>query len=100
MASACLWGGPIFIRDANGVAVDGALITINITGTDTPAEVWHDAGRTVPWDQPLTCDANGSPGALVFVSPTPTLDIFVTDANGVDVPGYQALAWTPYDLAS
>lgn len=98
MAAACLFGGPIVIRDAAGAAVDGALINVYQTGTQTPASVYHNAGLSVAWTQPIECDADGSPGGLVFVPATPTLDIVVTDADGVEIPAYTVDAWTPYTV--
>jgi hypothetical protein len=88
------------IRAASGAAVDGALITVFETGTSTPAGTFHDADLTNPWTQPIECDADGSPEGLVFVDQTPALDVFVTDANGVSIPAYNAIAWSPYALGS
>lgn len=100
MAAACLFAGPIVIRDAAGAAVDGALIYVYETGTSTPAVVYHDSDLSVPWTQPIECDADGSPGGLVFVDQTPALDVVVTDADAVSIPAYSATAWSPYALGS
>lgn len=100
MAAAMLWGGPIFIRDATGAAVSGALITVNQAGLSTPAVVYHDSDLSEPWTQPIECNSNGSPGGPVFVSPTPSLDVTVTDADEVPLPDYETLNWTPYVLES
>ena|SRR5882672_4957876 len=99
MASAALWGGPIVIRFPTGAVVDGALITIFVAGTATPAVVYHDTDRVTPWTQPIETDATGSPGGLVFVSPTVALDIFTTDADSVAINEYSVLAWSPYALS-
>lgn len=96
MSAACLFAGPLVIRDAAGAAVSGALIHIYETGTSTPAVVYHDSSLSTAWTQPIECDADGSPGGLIFVDSTPALDIAVTDADAVSIPAYSVTAWSPY----
>lgn len=100
MAAACLWAGPVVIRDAEGSAVSGALIHIYETGTSTPAVVYHDPSLSTAWTQPIECDADGSPGGLIFVDSTPALDVVVTDADAVSIPAYSCEAWSPYEVGS
>ncbi len=101
MAASTLFADPfVTITDANGDPVPGALITIFVAGSSTPAVVYHDSGLSTAWTQPIECESDGKTLGPVFVPQTPSLKVVVTDASSVPVPPYPIDDWTPYVLAS
>lgn len=101
MSAATLFAAPfLFITDDDGVPVPGALIYIYEAGTTNEITVYHDSDLSDPWTQPIECDANGKTDGPVFVSPTPSLKVAVTDADEVPVAPYPIDNWTPYVLES
>lgn len=100
MAAATLFAGPfVFITDDDGHPVPGALITVFQAGTSSPIAVYHNSDLNIEWTQPIECDSNGKTDGPVFVSPTPSLKIVVTDADLVPVPPFPVDHITPYELA-
>ena len=99
MAAAMLFAAPfITVTDDNGFPVAGALISIFEAGTASSVDVFHDSDLENAWTQPIQCDANGKTSGPIFVSPTPSLKIVVTDSDEVPVPPYPVDDWTPYAL--
>jgi hypothetical protein len=99
MSAATLFAEPFaFITDDNGVPVDGAKISVFEAGTSTPVPVYHDSDLMTAYTQPIECESNGKTLGPIFVSPTPSLKIVVTDANDVPVPPYPIDDWTPYSI--
>lgn len=73
--------------DANGDPVSGALLTLFLSGTTTPATVYTDADLTTPHSSPIVADSAGVFPAF-FVASTTQLKATVTDADEVTLPGY------------
>lgn len=83
-----------------GAPLEGAKAYFFITGTSTPQPVYHDSDLSVAWTQPIVTNAAGISSDPIFVTPTPSLKILITDANDVNLPGYPMSNWTPYALAT
>lgn len=70
--------------DDDGLIMPGALLSFFLSGTSTPATVYHDADLSTPWTQPAECDANGR--IVVYLDPAVgNLKMTMTDADGVSV---------------
>lgn len=67
-----------------GVPLNGALLYFYLSGTLTPAPVYHDAALSTPWVFPAPTDSAGR--IVVYLDPAVgALKLIVTDANGVPV---------------
>lgn len=67
--------------DDNGVIMPGALLSFFLSGTSTPATVYHDADLSAPWTQPAECDMFGR--IVVYLDPAVgNLKLTMTDADG------------------
>jgi hypothetical protein len=70
--------------DDDGLIMPGALLSFFLSGTSTPAVVYHDGDLLVPWTQPAVCDAAGR--IVAYLDPaTGDLKMTMTDALGVPV---------------
>lgn len=70
--------------DDDGLVMPGALLSFFLSGTSTPAVVYHDGDLLVPWTQPAVCDAAGR--IVVYMDPAVgDLKMTMTDADGVPV---------------
>jgi hypothetical protein len=70
--------------DDDGLLLPGALLSFFLSGTTTPAVVYHDSDLLVPWTQPAICDAAGR--IVVYMDPAVgDLKMTMTDALGVPV---------------
>lgn len=68
--------------DDDGLIMPGALLSFFLSGTSTPAVVYHDADLLVPWTQPAVCDAAGR--IVVYLDPAiGNLKMTMTDSLGV-----------------
>lgn len=68
--------------DDNGDIEPFALLNFYLSGTSTPATVYHDANLSTPWTQPAVADASGR--IVVYLSPsTGNLKLIATDSLGV-----------------
>jgi len=66
----------------DGFIVPGALLSFFLSGTSTPAPVYHDADLTTAWTQPAACDASGR--IVVYLDPAVgNLKMTITDSLGV-----------------
>lgn len=78
----------------------GYQLSFTEAGTSTPVNVWTDSDLTVAWAQPIVFNAAGEPDGPIYLSPTPALKVFLTDAGGVSVAGYPIDAYSPAELGS
>lgn len=70
--------------DDTGQIIPGALLNFYLSGTVTPAEVYHDADLQTAWSQPAECDAYGR--IVVYLDPSVgNLKLIQTDPDGVPV---------------
>lgn len=70
--------------DDDGLIMPGALLSFFLSGTVTPAVVYHDGDLLVPWTQPAICDAAGR--LVAYMDPSVgDLKMTMTDADGVPV---------------
>jgi hypothetical protein len=83
-----------------GVPLVGAKIYVYVTGTTTPEPVYHDSSLGSAWTQPIVTTANGISSDPIYVSPTPSLKVLITDADNVALPGYPMDPWSPYALVT
>lgn len=74
--------------DANGEPLAGGLVSTFIPSSATPKLSWQDAAETIPNDNPIVLDANGS--CLLYGAGT--YQITVTDALGNSIPAYSGLS--------
>jgi hypothetical protein len=75
------WWAPL---DDVGLIMPGAKLSFFLSGTSTPAVVYHDADLTSPWTQPAIVDAFGR--IVIYTDPaTGNLKLMFTDANDVPV---------------
>jgi len=66
----------------DGFIVPGALLSFFLSGTSTPAPVYHDADLTTAWTQPAACDASGR--IVIYLDPAVgNLKMTITDSLGV-----------------
>ena len=54
--------------DDAGDPVSGAQLFFTLSGTSTPATVYHDAALTTPWTNPAVCDSAGR--IVVYLDPS------------------------------
>lgn len=67
-----------------GVPLNGALLYFYLSGSGTPATVYHDAAMTTPWSFPAVTDSAGR--IVVYLDASMgALKLILTDANGVPV---------------
>jgi hypothetical protein len=83
-----------------GAPLVGAKIYVYVTGTTTPSPVYHDSGLSSAWTQPIVTTANGISSDPIYVTPTPSLKVLITDSADVALPGFPIDPWTPYALAT
>jgi hypothetical protein len=70
--------------DNNGAIMPGALLNFYLSGTSTPALVYHDANLGSAWTQPVVCDSFGR--AVIYLNPaTGNLKLIMTNSLGVPV---------------
>ena len=70
--------------DDDGAVMPGALMNFYLSGTSTPATVYHDADLADPWTDPVEADANGR--FVAYLDPAVgNLKLIMTDADGVPV---------------
>lgn len=84
MALGVLFAPPYFTAEnAAGVPYDGAQLYFYLSGTLTPADVYHDADLATPWTFPAVTDSAGR--IVVYMDPSlGNLKLVLTDAD--DVP--------------
>lgn len=71
------------LEDANGTPYNGAHLYFYLSGTLTPAAVYHDAALVTPWTFPAVTDSAGR--IIVYLDPLlGNLKLVMTDPN--DVP--------------
>jgi hypothetical protein len=67
--------------DDNGLIVPGAIMNFYLSGTTTPATVYHDADLSSAWTQPPECDTFGR--FLAYFDPAVgNLKLIMTDPDG------------------
>lgn len=70
--------------DDTGTIMNGAKLYFYLSGTLTPATVYHDAALGTPWTFPATTDSAGR--IVVYLDPSlGNLKLVMTDSNGVPV---------------
>ena len=70
--------------DDVGAIIPGAIMNFYLSGTSTPATVYHDADLASAWTQPPECDAFGR--FLAYLDPSVgNLKLIMTDPDGVPV---------------
>jgi hypothetical protein len=68
--------------DDDGAIAPGALLNFFLSGTSTPATVYHDANLGTPWTQPAVADTAGR--IVVYLDPAVgNLKLIATDSLGV-----------------
>jgi hypothetical protein len=81
--AAVLGPQPFFeVFDDDGIIVPFAQLHWTLSGTSTPATVWHDAAMTAAWTDPVVCDAAGR-ALIYFDAATGNLKLRIADALGV-----------------
>lgn len=70
--------------DDDGLIMPGALLSFFLSGTSTPAAVYHDADLTTAWIVPAPCDSAGR--IVVYLDPSVgNLKMTMTDSLGTPV---------------
>lgn len=67
-----------YFTDDEGAPLVGGKIRTYVTGTSTPTPVYHDAGLTSAWDQPIIVPADGK---VTMYQDADTIKMTVHDAD-------------------
>lgn len=73
--------------DANGAPLAGGFVATYVPGGTTPKATWQDAAASIPNQNPVPLDSNGS--CLLYGEGT--YQLTVTDADGNAVPAYSGV---------